>query len=82
MIMIFSWNMKIEKKKKKIACPESCDDNKKRLIGCLLLKGCIFLLDVFQITAIALVSEINQNYINELHLFWDILYILISQNKL
>ena len=33
-----------------------------------------FLHDVFQLTAIALVSEINHNHINVLHLFWDTLY--------
>ena len=29
-------------------------------------------------TAIALVSVINHYYINELYLFWDILYLLIQ----
>ena len=34
-----------------------------------------FLQDVFQMTAIVLVSVINHYHINGLHLFWDILYI-------
>ena len=33
-----------------------------------------FLQDMFQMTAIALVSVINHNHINGLHLFWDTLY--------
>ena len=33
------------------------------------------LLDVFQMTAIALVSVINHYHINGLHLFWDTLYL-------
>ena len=32
-----------------------------------------FLQDVFQMTAIALVSVINDYHINVLHLFWDTL---------
>ena len=32
-----------------------------------------FLQDVFEITAVALVSLINNYYINELNLFWDTL---------
>ena len=34
-----------------------------------------FLLGVFQMTAIALVSVINHYHINGLHLFWDTLYV-------
>ena len=34
-----------------------------------------FLQDVFQTTAIALVSVINHYHINELHLFGDTLYL-------
>ena len=34
-----------------------------------------FLQDVFQMTAIALVSVINPYHINGLHLFWDTLYL-------
>ena len=33
-----------------------------------------FLLDVFQMTAITLVSVINLYHIKGLHLFWDTLY--------
>ena len=33
-----------------------------------------FLQDVLQMTAIAFVSVIKNYHINELHLFWDILY--------
>ena len=36
-----------------------------------------FLLDVFQMTTIALVSVINHYPINGLHLFWDTLYIYV-----
>ena len=36
-------------------------------------KDVFFLLEMFQITAIALVSVINHNHINRLHLFWDTL---------
>ena len=36
-----------------------------------------FLQDVFQMTAIALVSVINHDHINELNLFWDTLYIYV-----
>ena len=40
------------------------------------VKRCIFffLLDVFKMIAIALVSVINHYHIYELHLFWDTLY--------
>ena len=34
-----------------------------------------FLQDVFQMTAITLISVINPYRINGLHLFWDTLYI-------
>ena len=40
-----------------------------------------FLLDVFQMTAIALVSVINHYHINGLHLFWDTLYICEGRLK-
>ena len=33
-----------------------------------------FILDVFQMTAVALVSVINHDHINGLHLFWDTQY--------
>ena len=33
-----------------------------------------FLKDMFQITAVVLVSVINHYHINGLHLFWDTLY--------
>ena len=36
-----------------------------------------FLQDMFQMTTIALVSVINPNPINGLHLFWDTLYVII-----
>ena len=39
-----------------------------------LVEGKHFLLDVFQMTAIVLVSVINHYNINGLHLFWDSLY--------
>ena len=41
-----------------------------------------FLQDVFQMTAIALVSETNHYHINELHLFWDTLYLNINNERL
>ena len=36
-----------------------------------------FLLDVFEMTAITLVSVINHYHINGLHLFWDNLYKIV-----
>ena len=40
-----------------------------------------FLQDVFQMTAIALVSVINDYYTKGLHLFWDTLYLSMFTTK-
>ena len=47
---------------------------KNTFISCLELKGC-FLPDVFQMTAIVLVSVIIHYHMNELHQFWDSQYL-------
>ena len=56
---------------KKIACLWSWyNNNKKHWFNVSRLKDAFFP-DFFQITTIVLVSVINHNHINWLHLFWD-----------
>ena len=72
MIMIYYWDNKL---KRKNPCPGSWYNNIKKNIGLIsLAQRMHFLQNVFQMTAIALVSVINHYHINELHLFWDTLY--------
>ena len=40
-----------------------------------LIQRMDILLDVFQMTSIALILVLNHNHINGLHLFWETLYI-------
>ena len=71
MIMIYSW---YKKPQKKIACPGGCyNNNWKNTDVMYLAKRIYFLQDVFQMTAIELISAINYYHINGLHLFWDTL---------
>ena len=74
--MIYHW----DKKHKKIACPGSWyNNNKKKNVDLISLAQIMDILqDLFQMTAIALVSVINHYHINGLHLFWDTQYIYIA----
>ena len=60
---------------KKIACPRSLYNNLKKKNTDLMspAQGIYFLRDMFQITAIELVSVIYDNHINGVHQFWDTL---------
>ena len=73
MIMMYYWD---KKNKKWLHVLEVDIITIKKNIDLMSLAQRIhfFLLDVLQMAAIVLVPVINHYYINELHLFWDILY--------
>ena len=74
-IMIYYWDKKL---KKRLHDLEADIIPIKKNIGLTSLDQRMhFSQDVFQMTAIALESIINNYYVNELHLFWDTLYIKI-----
>ena len=75
MIMIYDWNKKL--KRTLHVLEAEIIAVKKHLFDVCRSKDA-FLQGVFQMTAIALVSVINDYDINELHLFWNIRYILSS----
>ena len=68
MIMIYYWDKKL---KKRLHVLEADISIKKTLILMSLAQRMHFLLDMFQMTTLVLVTVIN-HYI--LHLFWDTLY--------
>ena len=74
MIMIYCW----DKNLKKIACPGSWSNNsyEKHWYDVVSSKD-EFLQDVYQMTTIVLLSEINHYHINKLHLFWDTLFMYV-----
>ena len=74
--MIYYWDKEF---KKRLHVQEADIITIKKNIDLMSLAQMIqFLLDVFQMTAIALVSVINHYHINGLHLFWDTLYIILD----
>ena len=74
---IWQWFMTARETQKKIACPRSWYKNNKKENADLMSQAqrIHFLQDLFQMTAIALVSIINLIHINGLHQFWDTLLI-------
>ena len=71
--MIYYWDKKTPKK---IAYPPSWYDNNCFVLMSQPQRKPFFLLDVFQMTDIALVSVKNHYHINRLHLFWDTLFFI------
>ena len=71
--MIYYWDNKL-KKRLHVLKAEIITINK-NIDLMSLAQRMHFLQDMFQITAIALISLINHYHINGLHLFWDTLYL-------
>ena len=71
MIMIYHW----DKKLKKNVLEADTITILKNIDFMSLAERMYFLQDMFQMTAIALVSVVNHNHINRLHLFWNNLYL-------
>ena len=74
MIMIYYWHKKL--KKRLHVLEADIIKIKKHCFDVSILTE-TFLLDVFQMIAIALVSVINYNHIDGLHLFRDTLYKIV-----
>ena len=70
MIMIYDWDKKL---KKILYVPDAVMITKNHWLNVSSSKDA-FLPDVFQMTAITLVSVINHFHINGLRLFWDTAY--------
>ena len=68
---IYYWDKKL---KKRLNVLEADKIIQKAIDLMCLAQRMHFLQDMFQMTAIALLSVINHYHINGLHLFWDTLY--------
>ena len=71
MIMIYYWDKEL--KKRLHVLEVDLITNKKNIDLMFLTQRVHFLLDVFQMTTIALVSVVNRYHINGFYQFWDTL---------
>ena len=74
--MIYYWNRKLKKKRLHVLEADIITIKDDIVLMCLVQRM-YFSQDVFQMTAIVLVSVINHYHTKGLHLFWNTLYIYI-----